>query len=184
MSSEGRVRWVAAGGSGIVPLGDTWVFRKARVEVQGLRGAPDMVAEFEILDGVPECTSIRWETKPGGRGIRTSDLHVIKVDGLTTNAFLKHAIVRRAHRSSPPRDEREHWAAVGDLGDAIATRNRGANRDELEQVAEIYREHLGGAPTAAVEKLLGYSRRTAARRVRQARDAGLLPETEAGRKKA
>ena len=36
----------------------------------------------------------------------------------------------------------------------------------------------------AVEKILEYSRRTAARRVRQARAAGLLPPTTPGKRKA
>lgn len=52
-----------------------------------------------------------------------------------------------------------------------------------ERVAEIFREHVGGAPTQAVAALLGVASRTAARRVQQARDAGLLPATKQGKKK-
>lgn len=177
-----RVSWTGIGPK-IVKLGETWVFSRARLSSIGLDGAPDLFAEFEVRDGVPECVAIRWESKPDGRGIRTSDLHVIKVDGLVINAFLQHAKVDP--QSKVARDsERDHWAAVGDLDRAIAGRSKGPHPGELQQVAEIYRAHVGGHPTAAVESLLGMSRRTAARRVQQARAAGLLPATTPGRKEA
>ena len=63
-------------------------------------------------------------------------------------------------------------------------RMRGATREELEAVAATYRANLGWNPTEAVQRIYGYTPRTASRRVQQARDAGLLPDTTQGRKLA
>jgi hypothetical protein len=69
--------------------------------------------------------------------------------------------------------------------EARKARRGAVSKAELEQVAKVYREHLVGGPTAAVRLLLGYkSERTAARRVQQARAAGLLPATTPGKRKA
>ena len=57
-------------------------------------------------------------------------------------------------------------------------------RAELEGVARVYREHVGATPTRAVQLAGGYSERTAARRVQQARAAGLLLKTTPGKRKA
>jgi hypothetical protein len=57
-------------------------------------------------------------------------------------------------------------------------------RAELEEVAKVYREFIGSTPTRAVQLAGGYSERTAARRVQQARAAGLLPQTTPGKRKA
>ncbi len=55
---------------------------------------------------------------------------------------------------------------------------------ELENVARAYREHIDTTPTRAVQLAGNYSERTAARRVQQARAAGLLPKTTPGKRKA
>lgn len=54
----------------------------------------------------------------------------------------------------------------------------------LNQVAALYRAAVDGNPTRAVERVMGYSKRTAGRRVQQARAAGLLPPTTKGKKQA
>jgi Holliday junction resolvasome RuvABC DNA-binding subunit len=54
---------------------------------------------------------------------------------------------------------------------------------ELKEVARVYRENVDSRPVEAVEAL-GYSRRTAARRIQQARLKGLLPPTTQGKRKA
>ena len=57
---------------------------------------------------------------------------------------------------------------------------RGIRTADLQMVT-----NLDASPTAAVRMLLGYkSERTAARRVQQAREAGLLPATTPGKRKA
>lgn len=69
---------------------------------------------------------------------------------------------------------------------AWATRpRRGVREVELQRVVDIYRANIDFNPTFAVFREMGYnSGRTAARRVEQARAAGLLPPTTQGRKRA
>lgn len=87
---------------------------------------------------------------------------------------------------TPPRDDREAWQA---RGAATTARPRPQRQRqpippaELEDVARIYKEHVAGKPTDAVATILGYSPRTAARRVKQAEEAGLLPQTVKGKKR-
>ena len=68
--------------------------------------------------------------------------------------------------------------------DALFSKKRGVTRDELEAVAYTYQNNVQSNPTEAVQHAYGYTARTASRRVQQARDAGLLPPTTQGRKKA
>lgn len=68
--------------------------------------------------------------------------------------------------------------------DEVIGRKRGASEAEIEQVSDIYRRNLTADPTGAVQRFFGYKGRTAARRVQQAREKGLLPPTTQGKKKA
>ncbi len=171
-------------GHDVVALGETLVPRRAKVSSIGREGAPDLFAEFEVRDGAPECTAIRWESKPGGRTIRSSDLRNISIEKLITKAFYLHA--RRSAGGGlvwATDGERSGWASIDDIKTAAETRPA-TTEDELRHVAALYRAHLQGHPTAMVAKLLGLSRRTAARRVQQARAAGFLPATTRGKKGA
>jgi hypothetical protein len=84
----------------------------------------------------------------------------------------------------PPKDDQEWWAVNKEVNHArTATRGvRGPSSEVLEQVARLYRAHSAGSPVRVIADLLGTSERTAARRVQQARQAGLLPLTTQGRK--
>jgi hypothetical protein len=66
------------------------------------------------------------------------------------------------------------------------TSRRGSRitREDLEEVAQVYREHIDESPTQAVGIILGLTERAAARRGQQARAAGLLPKTTSGKRKA
>jgi hypothetical protein len=83
----------------------------------------------------------------------------------------------------PPRDEAESWQVENDLRSA-QERKTGPPPAELESVARVYRQAINGKPVEAVRFYLGTSYRTAARRVEQARAAGLLPPTRQGKKEA
>jgi hypothetical protein len=188
-----HVRWIGiTDGKKLARLGDTLVTARARVEVTRPDGLPDWSADFEIQDGIPECTGIQWKQKPGGRGIRTADLQqVTSLDGLAQNAFLRNPHARRVDKpgwlwdgADVDPQKRDFWAASGDVQESLARRSRGPSQSELEEVARIYRQHVDHAPTAAVQSWFGFSRRTAARRIQQARAIGLLPPTTTGRKQA
>jgi hypothetical protein len=73
----------------------------------------------------------------------------------------------------------DHQAWVGPLPAAVG-RGRAVPSDRVRKAAEVYRQAIADgskAPTEAVAKTMGYSRPTAARDVRAARERGLLPAT-------
>jgi hypothetical protein len=151
----------------------------------GHEGAPDLYARFEVRDGTPECVEFRLVAKPDGRAVRSADLRLFNLDNLTLNTFMRFA------RSSRPGgtwasddDERAWWLANSAVAESQRG-SRGVTNAELTEVARIYRENVDGRPTEAVEMGMAYrSRRTAARRVEQARAVGLLPPTKPGQKRA
>ncbi len=169
-------------------VGNTFVPPAVTVEAEGLKGAPDVTARFEVRDGVPECVDFRISAKPDGRAVRTADLNGWQpLEGLALNTFRQVGRIGKHDDTTgrqlgavTPQGRREEWAMRADLEGAMA-RRRGPSAAELEQVAKVYREQIGGRPTEAVQVLLGYSRRTAARRVQQARAAGILPPTTQGK---
>lgn len=169
-----------------VILGRTLVPPVATFEIEGANGAPDAIVRFEVRDGRPECMEISVKANPSGRGIRSADMTLFNLDTLIEHVFteLGSVIEQNPHNPSesiaiwPKESERAYWARRGDVH--VARANRGPTKEELERVASIYREHHGGAPLQAVAMLLSTSRRTAARRVAQAREAGLLPPSGAG----
>ena len=170
-------------------LGDVFVPPTVKFEGEGLKGAPNVSARFEIRDGVPEVVDFQITAKPDGRAVRTSDLNSWQpLEGLALNAFRRFGrLVQRdddgrSLGATLPGDEREAWAMRAALESAQA-KPQGPSVAELSEVARIYRDAIEGRPTEAVQLMGGYSRRTAARRVQQARAAGLLPATTPGKKK-
>jgi hypothetical protein len=173
----GRAR--VEGSGGLIALdGGAVVPPKARMTFDGIKGTPDVVMSFEVRDSRPECTSVIVTAKPNGRGIRTADMQMFNIDNLAIGVFGQLA-------TTGVRDQQYAEQAVRSVHEARLSRRGALTRDELEEVAKVYREHLDASPTKAVKLLLGYSSdRTAARRVKQAEDAGLLPKTTQGKRRA
>lgn len=180
------------GGMGdLVRLGDYVVPRALTWKVEGDKGEPDLAVDFEVRNGRPECVGVRVSAKPGGRQVRTSDLQMLALDAITVSAFGRSALhstydpETNVTTMEPIGSEQEFWAAINAADAAVKAPHRGTTQAELEQVAKVYRDNLHGRPVAAVHIALGYgSERTAARRVEQARAAGLLPPTTPGKRKA
>lgn len=170
---------VGGGHKSFVRLGEAVVPPTADLIFTGTKGSPDALVRFEVRDGRPECVEVAVRVKPDGRGIRTSDLAMFNLDDLTIDVFVELGVVG----VSDPEERRQTYKGVQE---ARLERRGGVTRAELEEVARVYREHIDESPTRAVELLLGYSRRTAARRVEQARtaDPPLLPRTSQGKRKA
>lgn len=171
MAMRGKVRF-SSDMRGLEILNGVAVPSRASALMVGKLGNPDASILFEVRDGSPECVEILVKAKPDGRGLRGADLEGLNLNTLAEAAFLRFA----AEPAGGPlggRDEPETRRFRKGIEGAIYAPGRGATPAELKEVARIYREHPN-APTAAVEKLMRYSRRTAGRRVREARDAGLL----------
>ena len=157
-----------------------------------MKGAPNVATRSEIRDGVPEVVQFCITAKPNGRAVRTADLNGWQpLEGLALNVFRQVGRINQTTlRATPvsgslaPTDDRQESAMRDDLQGAME-RRRGTSLAELEEVAKVYREAIGGRPTEAVHLRMGYkSRRTAARRVHEAREADLLPKTTKGKAKA
>jgi len=174
-----------------VRLGDYALPEEVTCELEGDKGDPDLAVRFQVVEGRPQCVEVRAEAKAGGRAVRTSDLHSLPLDAMTVSVFAQAALRSRydpetnVTTSEPIADEREFWSAVNAADAAVKAPRRGTTRAELEQVADLYRQYVEGRPVETIRTLMGYgSERTAARRVEQARAAGLLPETTPGKRKA
>ena len=114
-------------------------------------------------------------------------MSLFNIDNLTADVFAELAVLitrdpngisgqgRRAETDD------ELWAARGVVADNRARRS-GRTDEELRQVAKIYRDHFDNAPAEAVETVLGYTERTARRRISEARERGFLPKTTKGKK--
>jgi hypothetical protein len=151
-------------------------------------GQPALEMRVEVLDGVPECRELRLIGSPGGRPVQPRDLEAIRLTDLVDLlcASMSDRVVSEADGVVTVISEE---ASIGGALDAMrqARKGRGArriNRPMLEKVAEIYRDNIEGNPTAKVRDAFGVQQRTAALYVKRARDAGLLPPTTRGRKKA
>jgi hypothetical protein len=172
---------------GLTKLGDVPVPRVAVYAHDGDDGEPDMEVTFEVRDGRPECVDFHVRAKPDGRGIRTADLQMVtNLDAMAVYLYSRVAPVPDGNafnwmwRQTEENAERARRAAY----EARKARRGTVSPAELEQVAGVYRSNLESSPTRAVRLQLGYSERTAARRVQQARAAGLLPKTSQGKRRA
>ena len=190
MGLTGRIRYenlsavtTAADGSvdyGLPPVrfGNTVTPARVAYVIEGSNSSPSLRIEFEIRKDRPVCTGVHVEASPDGRVIRTGDLNALPgLDRLAEDAFTELAteVADNPFEWHIGRDKKKHRAANQDVhtrGDA-----------ELKEVARVYRENVDARPVEAVEDL-GYTRRTASRRIEQARAKGLLPQTTQGKRKA
>lgn len=192
MGLSGRIRYenlsavkVSDDGSvdyGLPPVrfGDTVVPARVAYVIEGDRSSPSLRIEFEIRDGRPFCVDVHIEApKVSGRSIRTGDLSALpSLERLGEETFSELAMRDGGadpfewHIGTDKGARRQARSEIHDRGDA-----------ELKEVARVYREHVNERPVEAVQAL-GYTRRTAARRIQQAREKGLLPKTTQGKRKA
>jgi hypothetical protein len=173
-------------------LGKHLMPAQALLVIEGEDQEPDAAVSFEFRDGRPEVTKVVVAAKPDGRGVRTADLRAFALDELSIDVVTRLGL--RHFSRADPEDirmadpERDYRHLGREVREARSTRRGALTQKELKEVARIYREHLqefpSGKPTHAVERAFGYSARTAARRVQQARAAGLLPKTTPGKRKA
>lgn len=172
MVLRGKVTW-SSDMRGLEIVGGVYVPRRITASLAGPLGEPDASVLFEVRDGQAICTEFIVKAKPDGRGVIGADLDGVNLRKLAERVFLDFATPARGGGQMGGKDATEARVLRKVVEAAVYPTGRGVTEAELKEVARIYRAHPT-APTAAVEKLLRYSRRTACRRVREARDAGLL----------
>jgi hypothetical protein len=148
--------------------------------------SPAVRAEFEMRNGSPVCLSVTITATPKGRPVTTADLASLPgLERKGLDAFKALGIRvfddedwrkgRNLHRY-----DQIHTPNPRDLGTALSKRPD----EELERVAQVYRDNLASRPVEAVQLAFGLARRTTDRRIKAARDRGFLPQTTKGRKRA
>jgi hypothetical protein len=149
---------------GFDPLPDDgpMVPRRVTIEVVDDPTIPyDVTMVAELQGDRLVCTTLTAKQRPGGEEVTATGLRRIPTATLIRNAVLPLAM-KRAGR------DRDYVAFEGPLmvgGD-----------DELESIAAVYRiaHACGERPTAVLAEVLDASWSTAAKKVKAARDAGLL----------
>ena len=148
-----------------------------------VRGAPEVYMGFEVIDGVPLCSEVRFRSGKGGRGVRTSDLRFAKIDDWIAHCsgLVARHVTKKHSGAGRVAVRTEGEAGFRKAAGVVARVRRGARRRVtdalLRKVADTYRANLGRAPTAAVAEAFDVSYRTAGDYVRQARDRHYLGES-------
>lgn len=159
------------------------------------KGHPDLRVECSMVGGQPLVQEVHLIASPNGRALRDADLAALALDKIALRAFMDHATVvdplweGGGHRASSPLTyHRAAHQLVEDFADALKGEQAGGSTApalvELERVAEVYRENAHRAPRAQVIAVLGYSPRTADRRIKAAQDAGLLTPGRRGKRRS
>jgi uncharacterized protein (DUF2267 family) len=166
----------------LVQVGDRWVPPVIVIKAMGSATEPDLRMKIEVRDGIPVCTEVSLQARAEGPEIRSKDLRDILLDDWMQNtvaAFSADQSGTAGARCTITRRD-----ALANVEQARKGRPR-ISREQLQNVANVYRQHIDARPTDAVRRAFGFSsHRTAARYVERARKLGLLPETDPGKKKA
>lgn len=163
---EGKIRVTSKDGRPVVV--DEWAFpRQATLTFEGEGDAPDLAAQFEYRPEGPVCVSLAVTAKPGGRPVTDADVQWIVLEKLAARTF--------ATAAWAPTPSGAHVRRAGVDAEALTVVHESSKDERLVQVARRYLvAYPSGAPLAAVEAIAP-TRRTAARWVASAREAGLIP---------
>lgn len=178
------------GAENLVRVGDRLLPKSIEVVLPGGGGQPRLTARLELIDKVPQCREITFSSVEGGREIRQHDLRGISIADMVEGIYAgfsqkiiqeKDGVITAVEASG----EIAYTEALKDI--AAVRKGRGARKIDkqfLTEVAEVYRAHIDGRPTHAVQQAFNVGPSMAADYVARARQAGLLPPTTRGKKKA
>ncbi|GAB4582182.1 hypothetical protein [Nocardia sp. IFM 10818] len=151
------------------------------IEKAGYDG-PDTFARIEIRDGAPQLTDLRLRSGRRQRDVKPKDLRAIDIQYFYD---VYAALVIRADLQVEGDPVAEHRGAVKVVErQRRAPGHREITPEVLAQVAQIYRDNIERAPTAAVGRAFGLKPRMASTYVQKAREHGYLPPTKQGKKQA
>ena len=174
----GEMRIFVPSGMGLTRLGEyavpptVTVFYDGERDVVDGQGWPDLQLRYEVRGGVIDCVEMRVASGANARAVRLSDLAVsFDLDRIATDVFLRLAVRPDEQGGGRLSTDERLPARRSELGERTGTRV-----SELDAVARIFlAPDSRRKPTQSVADALGYTLRTASRRVDDARQAGLLP---------
>jgi hypothetical protein len=170
-----------------VRVGDRLAPAAIDVHCPGADGQPALYLRLEVVDGVPQCRQLRITSSADGRAVKPLDLDAVRLSDWVDEIYALHVVEKDEHGTIIMRAPTDDALDASEAAFRTARRGKGARKIDrrfLERVAEVYRDHLDGAPTKAVEEAFGVSHRQASNYVRSARDLGALGETTRGKKGA
>jgi hypothetical protein len=156
----------------------------------GAADQPSLKASFGVRHGAVWCSGVSVDAKTHGREVIPTDLDIVR-RGL--NDWMEMAVLAALQDDDgspvvPDEDEDEYHharsAAVKTYRDARRRTRRKVTDELLSEVARLYRDHLNEGPWQAIQDRFSVSESTAGRYVLLARQAGHLPHTTPGKKKA
>lgn len=169
----------------LTPIGSDGVFVPGRVDVDFSRdrSAPIRTLAIEVRQGVPECAEIHLGARPGGRGLRPSDLEAIDLASWIEDILSECSYRATSDGFISVPGERNSRKAIEHARKAAY---RKVTPELLRRVADVYRENLDKKPIDAIRDEFDVSYRTAARYVELCRsdEFALLPKTHRGKRKA
>jgi hypothetical protein len=156
---------------------------------------PDMRVKVELREGAPRVVELAWISQPHQGEIRQKHLSQINLAKLATDLIVSTisdtdivgdvALVPIDGALNSYQLHQQRLAAQRFMDRQRRPREyRRITPKLLEEVAKVYRDNIRGTPTKAVAETFNVERRMASEYVTRARKAGLLPETDRGRKKA
>lgn len=166
----------------IIPVGERGGLPQyIRYEHPGSAAQPAVELGLEVVDGVPWCVHSALSGQPGGSRVKATDL---RGAADTLEDLIETVLAATAFEENKGGWKRQ-WPGTGrlvmpEIRRARKRTNHTVTPDLLTRVADVYRT-TDSAPTDAVAKAFGVSRRTAGRYVQLARDAELLPITTQGK---
>jgi hypothetical protein len=166
------------------------------VELNTSGGAePDMRVKVELRNGAPRVVELAWVSQPHQREIRDKDLRDANLAKLATDLIVSTMsdtdvvgdmlLVPIDGDLNPQQHYRSRLAAQKFVDRQQRPReNRRITPAFLKEVARVYRDNIKGNPTQAVQETFNVKHRRASDYVFHAREAGYLPRTGRGQKKA
>lgn len=164
---------------------------------------PDMYVRVELRDGSPVLTELAWKSGPHQKEIRQKHLRQTDVAKLVTDLVISTIRRERGLSTAALRERLAEEVDVEVIKELKRVRQQSEDAarrfverqrlprerrvmtdDFLQKVAEVYREHIDGAPTKVVGETFGVQPRMASKYVDRARQKGFLPPTVRGQKKA
>lgn len=174
----------------------TWI--EATIPAEG---APDLFVRIEIRDDAPRVVALSFIAQADQGEVQEKHLRKVHVDQLATDLLApwvseqlsdpdvlafwtsKGLVIPTMARPEPGEPAQRAARKVFER-QRLPPEYRRIDNEFLQQVAQVYRENIGHAPTAAVAEAFSVGYRTAVTYVDKARGKGYLPPTKQGRKKA
>jgi hypothetical protein len=169
----------------------TWL----EVTIEG-RDGPNTFGRIEVRDGRPKVVAISMWSTPGQGEIKQKHLRSTQISSLLDelypgfvmrvdrdNNLVELAVhPELAARGKDPQGFYDARRFIDQLRTGAG--NRVITPELLKSVADVYRRNINHAPTQAVARTFGVKPRMASNYVDRARQAGYLPPTKQGKKKA